>query len=502
MVATIPTTQGVNFVVGGSLVTPVRGFLDRLATGVMTVAGDNGSRSIKDAAGNIVSQDIPLGSGGVQYINNDFSGLQPWTSKVSIATALGVITSTTFTVGAGDVGAITGTAGIVDTINSSITTTLGTNVDNLTLTGTAAINGTGNALANVIRGNAAGNTLTGGGGNDTLIGNTGNDTLIGGAGADNLQGGLGNDTYIIDATDTLTEALNAGTDTVDADFSYTLLANFENLGLTGTAAINGTGNALANSIVGNAAANILTGLDGNDILNGALGNDALYGGNGDDILVGGAGADVLNGGAGSNTASYASATVGVFALLDDSVQNTGDALGDTYTLIENITGSNLNDTLGGTANANIINGLSGNDILVALAGNDVLYGGAGLDELYGGDGADALYGGDGNDQLFGGAGNNTYNSGLGDDYMLAGAGIDSFLIIKGAGSDFISGFGAGAAVGDVVRLTGYGLTTFAQVQALMTETGGNTFINFADGTLLTFESMTKAQFAANDFAFL
>jgi hypothetical protein len=205
----------------------------------------------------------------------------------------------------------------------------------------------GGAQDDILRGQGGDDTLNGGAGNDTLYGGDGNDTLTGGTGADNLQGGLGNDTYNIDASDTLTEAAGAGIDTVNADFTYTLLANFDNLTLTGTAAINGTGNALANSIVGNAAANILTGLDGNDILNGALGNDTLYGGNGDDILVGGAGADVLNGGAGSNTASYASATVGVFALLDDSLQNTGDALGDTYTLIENITGSNLNDTLGG-----------------------------------------------------------------------------------------------------------------------------------------------------------
>jgi Ca2+-binding RTX toxin-like protein len=397
--------------------------------------------------------------------------------------------------------------GGIDTVLSSVTRTLGANIENLTLTGTAAINGTGNALNNIITGNAAGNILSGLAGNDKLIGGLGNDTLNGGLGNDIMTGGDGSDTYVVDNVGDITTETNAvaatgGTDGVQSSISWTLSANIESLSLTGTAAINGTGNGLGNYIGGNAAANILTGLDGNDVLSGGGGNDKLYGGNGDDALYGSAGADLLDGGLGSDTAYYSNAATGVFAHLDDSLQNTGDALGDTYAGIENLVGSSFNDTLVGTNNANVLSGINGNDILVGLLGNDILYGGAGNDELYGGDGSDALYGGDGNDQLFGGIGNNGYNSGLGDDYMLAGAGTDTFLIVKGAGSDFISGFGAGTAVGDVVQLSGFGLTTFAQVQALMTETGGNTFINFADGTLLTFETMTKAQFAANDFAFL
>jgi Ca2+-binding RTX toxin-like protein len=164
-----------------------------------------------------------------------------------------------------------------DLVQSSVTYTLSANVENLTLTGTAAINGTGNALDNVLIGNSAVNTLTGG---------AGNDTLDGGAGADKLIGGTGNDTYIVDNTgDVITENANEGTDLVKSSVTYTLATNVENLTLTGTAAINGTGNTLNNILTGNSAANTLNGGAGNDTLDGGAGNDSLIGGTGNDIYV-------------------------------------------------------------------------------------------------------------------------------------------------------------------------------------------------------------------------
>ena len=145
---------------------------------------------------------------------------------------------------------------------ASVTHTLSVNLENLTLTGTAAINGTGNAKDNVIIGNVANNIavgtgrqrqLTGGGGNDTLSGGDGNDTLDGGTGADSMDGGFGNDTYIVDNVGDVAAEVAGGTDTVLASVSYTLSANLENLTLTGSAAINGTGNAKGNVITGNTA---------------------------------------------------------------------------------------------------------------------------------------------------------------------------------------------------------------------------------------------------------
>src|SRR5205085_627544 len=165
---------------------------------------------------------------------------------------------------AGDV-VTEGSGGGTDRVDSAIGYTLGTAVENLTLTGAAAVNGTGNALDNVITGNSAANVLTG---------NAGSDTLNGGLGADTMAGGAGNDTYVVDeAGDVVSEASGAGTDTVQSAISYTLGANLEVLTLTGIAAIDGTGNALANSLNGNSGANVL---------DGGAGADLMFGGNGDD----------------------------------------------------------------------------------------------------------------------------------------------------------------------------------------------------------------------------
>ena len=188
-----------------------------------------------------------------------------------------------------------------DSVKASVDWTLGDNLENLTLTSTRAINGTGNALANVISGNSAGNSLLGLGGDDTLIGGNGNDVLDGGAGDDALTGGAGNDIYIIDSVgDRVTEGLNAGTDTVQASISWVLGDNLENLVLTGNEPISGTGNALNNVITGNAVRNSLFGMGGNDTLTGGDGDDLLDGGDGNDTLTGGAGNDIITGGFGND----------------------------------------------------------------------------------------------------------------------------------------------------------------------------------------------------------
>ena len=153
-----------------------------------------------------------------------------------------------------------------DTISSSVSYTLSDNVENLTLTGTGSISGTGNDLDNYI------------------IGHSGSNIIDGGSGADSMIGGVGNDLYYVDNTsDVVTENVSAGNDTISSSVSYTLSDNVEHLILTGTSAIDGTGNDLNNNITGNSAANTLSGEAGNDIIDGGEGADSMLGGVGNDV---------------------------------------------------------------------------------------------------------------------------------------------------------------------------------------------------------------------------
>jgi Ca2+-binding RTX toxin-like protein len=272
---------------------------------------------------------------GTAAINGTGNGLaNTLTGNTGANVLTGGLGNDIYFIDAGDTVVETSTlANEIDTVNSSITYTLGANVEKLTLTGTAAIDGTGNGLANTLTGNTGANVLTGGLGNDTYfigagdtvvetstlvneidtvnssitytlganvekliltgtaaINGTGNglaNTLTGNTGANILTGGLGNDTYVIGAGDTVVETSTLATeiDTVNSSVTYTLAANVEKLTLMGTTAINGAGNGLANTLTGNTAANVLSGDAGNDVLNGGAGSDNLTGGVGLDTFL-------------------------------------------------------------------------------------------------------------------------------------------------------------------------------------------------------------------------
>ena len=260
-----------------------------------------------------------------------------------------------------------------DTVQSAITYTLGANVENLTLTGTAAINGTGNALNNILIGNSANNILNSVAGNDRLDGGLGSDMMVGGA---------GDDTYVVNQVgDVVSETAGQGTDTVESSITFTLGSNVENLILTGTANIHGTGSSANNALIGNSGNNILNGGSGNDTVQGEAGNDTLLGGSGNDVLHGGDGIDFLDGG-------------------------------------------------------------SGDDQLRGGAGNDMMTGGSGADQFTGGIGNDTMTGGSGNDvyNFAGGDGQDTIIDSdpfVGNqDRAVFGATIDSLdLVISRQAND-------------------------------------------------------------------
>jgi Ca2+-binding RTX toxin-like protein len=360
----------------------------------------------------------------------------------------------------------------------------------------------GGALSEFLDGLAGDDTLLGNGGNDQLFGREGNDNLIGGVGADALDGGTGadaliggagNDAYTVDnLEDVVVERFGEGTDTVSAAVTYTLTANVENLTLTGTTAINGTGNALANTITGNSAANVITGGGGFDVLSGGAGNDHLNGGDGNDILDGGAGDDVLAGNAGLDTASYASATTGVTVNLGLTTAQVTAAGKDTLSGIENLTGSSHNDRLTGNALANAIVGGAGNDTLDGSAGADTLTGGIGTDRIDGGIGNDTLSGGTGPDSfVFSTTPNASTNAdkitdfSVADDTILLSSTI--FAAAGPSGTLSASAFHAGTAAADADDRIIYSQAT-GQIYYDADGTGAGAKVLFAKvtaGTVLT-----------------
>ena len=285
----------------------------------------------------------------------------------------------------------------------------------------------GTAGSDVLTGGAGNDQLSGLVGNDTLNGQAGHDLLDGGVGADTMAGSTGNDTYVVDATgDVVTELVNEGTDTVQSSITYVLGNNVENLTLTGSAAITGTGNALSNSLIGNSANNTLTGGVGNDRLDGGLGSDTMVGGTGDDTYVVNQTGDIVSENAGQGTDTVESS---VSFALGSNVENL------ILTGLANIngTGSSADNALIGNSGHNSLSGGSGNDQADGADGNDTLSGGSGHDILRGGNGADSLDGGSGDDQLIGGPGDDTMTGGSGADQFMGGTGNDTMT--GGSGND-------------------------------------------------------------------
>jgi Ca2+-binding RTX toxin-like protein len=319
----------------------------------------------------------------------------------------------------------------------------------------------GTAASDTITGSNADDLLAGAGGNDVLNGMQGADMLIGNAGADTMSGGAGDDTFVFDGLDTMLEAVNAGIDTVMSSVTCTLQANFENLFLTGELFINGTGNSLNN------------------------------------VLRGNAGDNVLNGGLGLDTVDYSLATFDITVNLASALAQFINGQGfDTLVAIENVIGSNFDDTLYGTAGANVLQGGLGSDWMEGGAGNDTYHVDVLTDTVVDTAGTDTVHSSityilDGsienlrllgsasingtgnalNNVIYAGAGNNVINGGAGADevsYADAASGVTVSLAIAtaqatgGSGSDTLTGIEhlSGSRFAD--RLTGNAATNWLQ----------------------------------------
>ncbi|MFM9111193.1 MAG: calcium-binding protein, partial [Prochlorococcaceae cyanobacterium] len=379
-----------------------------VSTQNLTLTGTSSANSLAGRSGNDRLNGLAGNDTLVGYAGNDT--LDGGTGNDSM---LGGVGNDTYLVGSAADVVVEGVAEGIDTVSASVSYTLAVNVENLTLTGSGAINGTGNALDNVLSGNSGANVLTGGAGDDryivgagdtvvenanegtdsvessatfvlgnnlevltltgtaaingtgnalpnVLTGNAGANVLDGGTGSDTMVGGAGNDTYMVNSTgDVVTEAASGGTDLVMSSIAYALGAEVENLTLIGTAAVSGIGNAMANRLTGNAGANLLDGGAGNDTMDGGSGNDTMLGGAGDDTYVVDATGDVVNELAGEGV-----------DLVNSSVTNT------LAVNVENLTLTGTS-AINGTGNVldNLLTGNTANNSLTGGAGNDTLDGG-------------------------------------------------------------------------------------------------------------------------------
>jgi Ca2+-binding RTX toxin-like protein len=310
------------------------------------------------------------------------------------------------------------------------------------------------------------------GGDDSIFGLGGDDIIDGGTGADALHGGPGSDTATyFNSTSGVVASLTAGVGAggeAEGDTYFSI----QNLAGSG---------GYADALVGNDGDNSLEGFGGDDFLDGGDGDDTLEGGAGSDTLKGGGGADVLMGNEGLpfdegiDTVSYYESPEGVIVALNVNGGAGGDAEGDTFEDIENLTGSIYADTLWGDDGVNELMGMDGNDALKGFGGADSLLGGNGNDTLAGMDGADVLRGDGGNDTLDGGAGADTMLGGTSSDTYYVDNAYDEVTEVAGQG------------VNDRVRTsTSYTLAGGSEVEILETThptattaivLGGNEYAN-------------------------
>lgn len=379
---------------------------------------------------------------------------------------------------------------------------------------------------------------------DILSGNGGDDILTGGAGADALFGGIGFDTA----------AYGTATTGITLDMQNMVANSGDAAGdsFTSIEAVSGSG--LADQISGTDGNETLLGQNGSDMLTGRGGDDILNGGYGFDVLNGGAGADTLIGGGETDQAAYGDAVTELRIDLLHTHRNTGEAAGDTYQSIEDLSGSNHNDAIYGDGSANTIWGLDGDDWLLGRGGDDTLNGGFGDDILDGGAGADALNGGAGIDRaqyftskqgitvnldnpslntglafgdsytsiedvagsrfgdqltgntadnrLYGNSGNDRLDGAAGNDQLFGGAGADLFAFGRGWDQDTIRDFDPADLIElDIALLGGTAQDGAAVIADYGSLTSQGAQFDFGAGDILTIDGISDLNDLASAFTF-
>ena len=316
-----------------------------------------------------------------------------------------------------------------------------------------------------LTGGANDDTLFGDAGNDTLTGLGGNDTLDGGTGNDLMIGGTGNDTYFVDSTlDKITEGTDPGHDVVNSAVSWTLGANVEDL-ILGAGTLNGTGNALVNTLTGGTGDNTL---DGGANTGGT--GDVLIGGTGNDTYIIHSTLDTVTEIAAQGNDTVAIAYNNTGALADISVA--------TYANIENITikGTGLFQ-VHGDANDNILIGNASNNSMFGGGGNDTFDGGAGADYMQGGAGNDTFTVDNTNDSIVSGGGSDTVIDKLAAGTFTLATGIDT-LIMQGSGALHAIGNGNGDSItgNSGANVIESGVSVSANIAHLAGGAGNDTYI--------------------------
>ena len=483
---TMVSNTGVDTLVGG---TGADLFVLNNATDVVSVGGTHGVDTIQAAFNDTLAANVAvlvlggstalMGTGNAiadTLKANDFS--DTLVAGAGAATMIGGAGNDLFLVN-NTSDSVQSAAGN-DTISSSVSFTLPTNVNTLVLTGGGASKGVGNAASDLLT--AAGTT-----GAVSLVAGAGADTLVSGTGTDSLVGGTGNDLFIVNsATTVVTDASSAGSDTVQSTFTTALQTNVNTLVLSGSGAISGTANGGADFITASATTGAVT-------LTGGTGADTLIAGGGADVLVSGAGIDSLVGGSGNDKFVVNNTTdvvVNSFTTNVDTISSSANYVlpANVNTLV--LTGSGLSGT--GNAAADLITAAGTTGAVTLNAGASTA-----ADTLVAGNGADVLVSNSGVDSLVGGTGADLFVLNNAGDIVVVGAthGVDTIqasfndtlaanvavLVLKGSAGLM----GTGNAIADTLRANDYGDT-------LVAGSGAATMIGGAGNDLFLVNSISDS----------